>query len=359
MNDDQILSRYAATPLRVFDPFADDAMERFAHFLETVHMLNHRPVPERLRRETTAALRFLTQSSRQQPIYFVATFFERASLHPGLSEARADTIARYGEEVFPQLTCPIFATRANGDVPAMLSAASGLPRDYFVDAPGRPELYHKLFLLTEVSHCGFLARIRQDAALIAQVGCALELRILIEAVGDFEAIAAFRMLNGRQAAHDEGSVLRATRTIATFLGERADAYRYIPGLTLAFERGGLRRAGQTVSQLRQSVDAARNLFGRVTGSLKRRALGNKRTLLRNLAGAIQANLSSKQGIGRLGDNLTRDLLQAFPEAVDIVLGEPYQRSVSGRDTDALLTLPGVPCNFPILARKNGRPAAGI
>lgn len=359
VNDEQLLSSYAGAPLRVFDPFAEDAIERFTHFLETVRMLNHRPVPERLRRETATALRLLTQSSRYEPTYFVATYFERATLHPGLAEARADTIARYGEEVFPQLTCPVFASRANGDVPAMLSAASGLPRDFFIDAPGQPERYHDLFLLTEVSHCGFLARIRQNATLVAQIRSAGELRILIEAVGDFEAIAAFRRLEGSYGVLDEADVLRATRIVAMFLTERADAYTYIPALTLAFEGGEMQRAGQSVAQLRRSVDAARYLFDRFTGSLDRRPYRHKRTLLRDLADTIEAALAVGPGFGQSGDDLALDLLRAFPDAVDVLLGEPSVRTESRRYPKALLTLPGVPLASRTHIRKHGRPATGI
>jgi len=342
---ERLLGEYAGTALRLFDPYAANAVERFTRFLRSVPMQNQRPVPAAIARETRAAFAFMHSATRREPTYFVATYFDKLTISPGMDPHRARIIAEYGEEVVPQRTCPVFATHAGADASALLSTASGLSADYFRDAPGRPERLHEIFLLTEASHCGFLARYREQAELLQNLSSIRASRVVIEAIGDYEAIAAFRMLHGDNQRVDEADVLEATRIVAMFLNDRPTAYTCIPALVLAFERHGINHGVRQLETLESAVDGARTEFRALTAGAINGQQAGFTERLSALASSLESRLREKSDVGDEEAFYRRQLLRGFPEAVAILTGQVGRRDRAPRATDSLVTLPGLPKCF--------------
>jgi hypothetical protein len=338
-DDAALLSRYAGTPIRLFDPFAADTEWDFRRFLGVVPMANGRPLPHRAALDTASSLAMLRRATAPSaPSYFVATYFQSIAT-AGLTRARRDSLrARYGEDLFPQRTCPVFASPGNADVSEMLSTASGLAPGFFRDSPGSRSAYHRLFLLTEVSHCGFLARLPDQQALLAQLRTNHELQTFLEALGDHEATIVFRRERAAEDAPDEADVLAAARVVAMFVRRRESAYTAIPGWLLAFERYGVARSAQRPAGIAAAVDEARRAFRRVTATVA--APQDDRETLRRLAAVLRQAMHD--GTLRREDHSddAHVLLQRFPEAVTVVLGEARTPRRRGGTSPALLTLPG-------------------
>jgi hypothetical protein len=338
------LSFFADTPVRLFDPFAPDTAAEFREFLSTTPMLNDRPMPSRAVRETSSALTMLQQRVHfKEPTYFVATNFEKTPLAPQPALRRRALAKHYGELLYPQKISPVFASHADAGVPSMLSAATGLAPGYFYNSPGSRENFHTLFLLTEASHCGFLNRYQAHETLPAGIETVADLRAVIEAVGDYEATAAFRSLQPVGNKPDEADVLKAARLVAMFLNDRVSAYTCIPALTIAFEAAGIVEGANRLAQIAQDVADARAIF-RILGGKARQGQAGP-ALLRNIASAVSAALCAEASHADTRPSLTLELLARFPAAVAVVRGtdDPSARAVwqQQRPASPLLTLPGV------------------
>lgn len=346
--DGDWLSRAAGTPTRLFDPFAPGVEAEFRQFLATVPMVNQRPLPPRAARETGAALALLRRAAPPtEPTYFVAIDVGRLATATLTPAQRAALRARYGEDVHPQRVCPVFASRAGADVPALLSAATNLAADWFRTTPGDAAAYHRLFLLTEASHCGFLARMDAWGPLLQHLETPQDLRAFIEALGDYEAIIAFRRTQAVPRAVDEGEVLEAARTLGLFLAPRVTAYAQIPGLMDAFERYGVARSAARLREITLAVEAARGEFRRLQADVGSLPPGPDQ--LRVLARAVGDRLHHDGMADTPSAELARTLLARFPAAAAIIVndtgaaaGAPARRLAAAPQTrgQALLTLPG-------------------
>jgi hypothetical protein len=338
------LSFFAGTPVRLFDPFAPGTASEFREFLNTIPMLNDRPIPPRAVRETCLALAMLQQCLQvKEPTYFVASNFEKTPIAPHSATHRRALMEHYGELLYPQAVAPVFASHADADVASMLSAATGLAPAYFRDSPGSRENFHTLFLLTEASHCGFLNRYQAHKMLLATVESVDALRVVIEAIGDYEAISAFRFI---QAAGDrpvEADVLRAARVIAMFLDDRASAYTCIPALLIAFGENGITYSVKRLAQIAQDVADARAKF-----RLLRRGAASKPgspALLQDMASVVTKSLRAMALQNTTRSSLQYELLAQFPAAVAVVLGTDnapsWPDSRQRLPATPLFTLPGV------------------
>lgn len=339
--NERALSLYCGTAVRVFDPFAPDTAPEFADFLETVPMRNDRPMPARAIAETRSALAGLCAAMQcPEPTYFVATNLEKSVFAPQPARKRHALAARYGEALYPQVVAPVFASHAGAGVPAMLSAATGLAPAFFADSPGSRDGYHRLFLLTEASHCGFLARYRGDEDGPDSFDSVDSLRAVIEALGDYEGIAAFRCL---QPDGDEASVLEAARIAAMFLRERPSAYTCIPALTIAFDEYGIDEGIRRLPGILREVAEARSRFRDVLSGFHAGRPGPVQ--LTNLASALQTALAADLSCDPACSSFQYDLLSRFPAAAAILAGGGDPASLRGDDrrrhAPRLMTLPGI------------------
>lgn len=343
--DAATLSLYADTPLRLFDPFKPDVADEFADFLATDPMSNQRPLPARAIRDTCSALRMsLAHTPGCQPTYFVATNLEKMALAPLSAHRRARLEARYGEALYPQSIGPVFASHADADVPAMLHAATGLDAGYFARAPGNRDRLHALFLLTEASHCGFLARCSTHADSLRPMNSVADLRAVFEAVGDFEAVSAFRIMNRDKTGCDEADVLEASRVLAMFLSETVSAYTTIPAMSIAFEEcgivGGIRKLPEMTNEVIRVRQRVRSMVRTLRCGRVCRDPIEYLDLVRKAAGLVLADWSP----GGTNDSaVARTLLSQFDAAVSVIrnAGSERDSGSSGRPrARMLLTLPG-------------------
>lgn len=335
---DASLSAYAEAGIRLFDPHQRGVDDEFREFLHEIPMTNLRPVPEKLVTETATALTLYRRPHvRPSPAYFVATNFDK-SINALFSPREKSTVRlRYGEDIYPQVICPVFASHAGRNSADLLSEASGLPAAYFASAPGSRDNYHYLFLLTEASHCGFLARTIYDPTLRGALRNADELRAVLEGIGDFEASALFHNHRPPRRYADEADVLFAARVLAMFLRERTSAYTAIPALTLAYLEHGIIDGSTRIAALQQDVAAARLRFRKIAGA-SRRLDTSRPEVLAALAEKIERTLRAERHSVSADPRTTR-LLALFPAAVRTLQGQaPVGLPRPGRP--ALETLPG-------------------
>jgi hypothetical protein len=139
---DEWLSSVAETPIRLFNPTRSGVEDRFESFMKHTTMINGRHVPQSLASDLAARIRFYRRlSSPSGPIYFVASYVDRLDALFATGSARAGD-DRYGEPVYPQAVCPIFAAHSDASVPEMLATATGLPEELFARAPGDRDRLH-------------------------------------------------------------------------------------------------------------------------------------------------------------------------------------------------------------------------
>jgi hypothetical protein len=238
--------------VRLFDLHDPGLMSSWPGFLATTPMQNNELLPASLQNRLTrvvANYRSLTPVGR--PAFFVATYFDV------LSE-RLLGGAGHDHSIFPMEVCPVFASGSDAAVSSLLAVASGLPDAVFVNAPGQPERYRYLFLQTEFSHCRFLAtaavqapeksslpaeaRERAGTAMVrlsfevgsrtytATLGTKQELRALVEAIGEVDAISMFTQQMPGRGARDEAEVLRFIRLLSLLATDGKSGYAAIPVL---------------------------------------------------------------------------------------------------------------------------------
>lgn len=316
------LAGLAGVPIHLFDLQSADVSSNFRMFLSEVPMTNDRPLPSALVDDTVASLSFLKSvTPADEPSYFVASYIQKTPLVARRDSARARYLQRYGEDVYPQQICPVFISRGDATVPRLLATAVNLPPDYFADVKGSVEGFDRLFALTEASHCGFIARELVQPTVIPGGLDQQGLRIILEALGDFEATEVFRAAApfGREEA-DEADVLFAARLLATFLLDRENAYTALPGLLYEYERLGVRAAHQEMDRILSSVRTARETVHAVLGPLE--ASGSPVPLA-----TVRARLAIARDDGLLHaeNELANRLIAALDPAIRLVEGERVAR----------------------------------
>jgi hypothetical protein len=236
--------------VRLFDLHDPGLMSSWPGFVATTPMLNDELLPASLQSRLTKVVetyRALTPVGR--PAFFVATYFDV------LSERLLSGVD-HESKILPMQVCPVFASGSDAAVSSLLAVASGLPDALFVNAPGQPERYRYLFLQTEFSHCRFLAAVQAPETIrltteagertgtvtaqlsfavgmrsyTATLGTRQELRALLEAVGEVDAISMFTQQMPSRSATDEGEVLRFTRLLSLLATDGKSGYAAIPVL---------------------------------------------------------------------------------------------------------------------------------
>ncbi|HET6629327.1 MAG TPA: hypothetical protein VFG91_06110 [Woeseiaceae bacterium] len=252
------LSSLAGVPIRIFELQAPDVSGQFRAFLSQVPMTNDRPVPGALIDDTVASLSFLKSATPAgEPSYFVASYLQKTPLVELSPASRQRYLERYGEAVYPQQVCPVFLDSAGASAATLLSTAVNLPSRYFSHVTGSPANFDRLFGLHEVSHCGFIARTLADPTMLPPALDRHGLRTVLEALGDFEAIAVYRGEKPAQAQADEADVLFASRLLATFLVNRYNPYTPIPALLHEYQRIGIDATHRQLDRITDSVNLAR------------------------------------------------------------------------------------------------------
>lgn len=319
------LSSLAGVPIRIFELQSPDVSVQFRGFLSEVPMTNDRPVPGTLIDDTVASLAFLKSATpADEPSYFVASWIHKTPLVALPPAARDRYLQRYGEIVYPQQVCPVFLDRANAGVSKLLSTAVNLPARWFTGVMGSAENYDRLFGLTEASHCGFIARELVNPTVIPRGVERRELRTLLEALGDYEAIAVFRATGAAEELADEADVLYAGRLLAMFLVERESPYTAIPALLHEYPRIGAQAAHREMDRIGRSVRLARET---VRATLDAGAPGIDPTQL-SLAD-IQVMVTRAEASGALAvhDPLAQALIADLPSALRLLQGDATQRTV--------------------------------
>lgn len=321
------LSALAGVPIQIFELQAPDISGQFRAFLAEVPMTNDRPVPAPLIDDTVASLGFIKSATpATEPSYFVASYIHKTPLVAIPESSRERYLKRYGEFVYPQQICPVFLDSADATVPTLLSTAVNLPSRYFIDVQGSAENFDRLFGLTEASHCGFIARELVEPTVIPRGISRRDLRTMLEALGDFEAIAVFRGMEYRPERADEADVLFASRLLATFLLERENPYTPIPALLHEYQRIGIHAAHRRMGRIQQSVGAAR----RVVQAALQQANASDPVSLADL----EATLRHAEAMGELAvdDALARTLIADLQPAVRLLRGDQSAITVPRRQT---------------------------
>ncbi len=321
------LSSLAGVPIRIFTLQAPDVSAEFRAFLADVPMTNDRPVPAALIDDTVASLAFLKSSTPpDEPSYFVASWIHKTPLVALPEVSRERYLERYGETVYPQQVCPVFLDRADADVARLLATAVNLPARWFTQVNGTAEAYDRLFGLTEASHCGFIAHELAHPTVIPAGLDRRELRIVLEAIGDYEAIAVFRAQGPHRELADEADVLYASRLLASFLVRRENPYTTIPALLHEYQRIGPAAAHRDLERIRHSVALAREAVHAVLAS---EAAGDPLRL--SLAGLEEA-LREARAEGRLApsDPLAGELIADLEPALRLLQGDVTVHTVPAR-----------------------------
>lgn len=257
------LSALAGVPIRIFELQSPDVSGQFRAFLSEVPMTNDRPVPGALIEDTVASLSFIRAATAAgEPSYFVASYIHKTPLVELSPASRDRYFERYGESVYPQQVCPVFLDSAGASAATLLSIAVSLPPRYFSHVTGSPANFDRLFGLTEASHCGFIARELAQPTVLPQGLDRHGLRTVLEALGDYEAIAVFRGVNAPEQA-DEADLLFASRLLATFLVERYNPYTPIPALLHEYQRIGIDASHRQLDRITDSVNLARRTVRQV------------------------------------------------------------------------------------------------
>jgi len=280
-----------ATNVRLFQ-LHDPALEQeWADFLATTPMLDQRPLPAALQRRLRRTLQvYQSATSATEPAYFVATYFDKLSdsmfaprWASELDAARLPPSA--SGRVTPLATCPVFAGSRHTSAADLLALASGLPAGLFTGVSGSSERFDELFLLTEMSHCRFLAEFAANHLYAERPPCdeqpgesqvlqrclqfsvngngltvfvsnREELRAVVETVGDVEATTEFRHRRPRTSANDEADILRLVRLISLLTTDATTGYAAIPvmfkAVGAADETVDVRAALATAYRLRRA-----------------------------------------------------------------------------------------------------------
>lgn len=329
------LSALAGVPIRIFELQAPDVSAQFRSFLSEVPMTNDRPVPNALIDDTVASLTFLKSATpADEPSYFVASYIHKTPLVALPPASRERYLKRYGETVYPQRVCPVFLDRANASVPKLLSTAVSLPARYFTNVVGSADNYDRLFGLTEASHCGFIARELINPVIPPGLQ-RRELRTLLEALGDHEAIAVFRATGVASGLADEADVLYAARLLAMFLLERRSPYTPIPALLHEYRRIGVGAAHRQLERIEGSVSLARDT---VRAALAADAPGIDPSTL-SLA-QVQALLLLAKARGALAvdDPLATRVMADLEPAMRLLQGDSTALTVPGHAASENITL---------------------
>lgn len=314
------LSALAGVPIQIFELQAPDVAGQFRAFLSEVPMTNDRPVPGVLIDDTVASLSFMKSATPAgEPSYFVASYIHKTPLVALPPSSRERYLERYGESVYPQQVCPVFLDSAGASSATLLSTAVNLPARYFSNVTGTPDNFDRLFGLTEASHCGFIARELAQPTVLPPGLDRHDLRTLLEALGDFEAIAVFRGTNPAPDEADEADVLFAARLLSMFLVERYNPYTPLPALLHEYQRIGIDAAHRQLPRITDSVNLARRTV-RQTLAEGPSGLDTARLSLTE----IQALLLKAEADGELEleNPLASVLIADLQSAVRLLQGDP-------------------------------------
>lgn len=339
------LAGLAGVPIHLFDLRSAEVSHNFRSFLSRVPMTNDRPLPAALVEDTAASLAFLKAlTPPDQPSYFVAAYIQKTPFVARPEADRTRYLQRYGEDVFPQQVCPVFISRGDATVPRLLSSAVNLPSTWFRNVEGRTEALDQLFALTEASHCGFIARELVQPTVLPDGLTSRQLRVILEALGDFEATEVFRATSNRSGA-DEADVLFAARLLAMFLLDRENAYTPLPALLYEYERIGVASAHRDMERILRSVRLARHTV--------RTALGlgpvDSSVSLAVVRDRLQAARS--EGLLKTGNPLSDGLIASLEPAMHLAQGGRVSRDFwhdaaapagTIRQPRLLVTLTGAP-----------------
>ncbi len=312
------LSSLAGVPIQIFELQAPDVSGQFRAFLAEVPMTNDRPVPGMLIDDTVASLSFLKSATPAgEPSYFVASYIHKTPLVALSPDSRQRYLERYGEIVYPQQVCPVFLDSAGAGVATLLSTAVNLPPRYFSRVTGSADNFDRLFGLTEASHCGFIARELVQPTVLPPGLERRELRTVLEALGDFEAIAVYRGIDPAPHA-DEADMLFASRLLATFLVERHSPYTPIPALLYEYQRIGIDATHRELERITASVSLARRTVRQVL-AMGPSGLDTARLSLAEM----QAILAGAATAGELAveDPLASRLIADLPAALRLLQGD--------------------------------------
>lgn len=308
------LSTVSGVGIQLFDLHEAAAVDQYRRFLSEARMLNGRPVPRRLIDDMTASLAFFRSGLQYaDPIYFVASYADRTPFLNDDPQSLAAYRSRYGEPIWPTMGCPVFSSQGSASTAAMLAAATGLAENIFRKSPGGVSQYDLLFTLTEASHCRFLAGIDHDPTVGALTTSEYRVRVLLEAVGDFEATREFRRQHPANDAQDEAAVLSAARLLAMLLKDDVNHYSAIPVMVLSFDTVGLEAGMSAVADAADKVAIARAVF-REAVSIDH--WDPAAPPLAAMAGDVDRYLASDAPV----DATVRVLLQQFPAAVARIQG---------------------------------------
>ncbi len=311
----------AGVPIRVFDLQADGVSQAFREFMLTVPMTNARQVPLALIDDVVASVSFVKAATpAAMPAYFVAAYIQKTPFVAMADADRVRYLKRYGETVYPQRECPVFVSQSSASVSQLLGTASSLPASYFEQVTGDARFFDRLFALTEVSHCGFIARELVQPTVLPSSIESHELRTILEALGDYEASVLVRSIPRDGSAADEVDALFAARLLAMFLLERESPYTAVPALVLEYQRSDVRDVHRRLRPIMRSVRLARQA---VRSELEAR--GELKTNV-SLA-TLERILKEAEGAGRLAvdDPLAESLIAALDTAVVLLQGDVSAR----------------------------------
>jgi hypothetical protein len=324
--------------VRLFDLHDPALMSSWPGFLATTPMLNDEPLPPLLQSRLAKVVEtYQALTPVGQPAFFVATYFD-------LLSERLLAGVEHESNIFPMQVCPVFASGSDAAVSSLLAVASGLPDALFVNAPGQPERYRYLFLQTEFSHCRFLAMVggpekirltaesgaRPDTVsahlsfdvgmrtYTATLGTKQELRALLEAVGEVDAISMFTQQMPSRSATDEAEVLRYTRLLSLLATDSKSGYAAIPVLFPLLSEGAdeFPAAGTRSVPVADALDLAyrvREAFRLIVPF----PIRDTDELLRAKLAVMQALAAGGEYLA--GDERIRSLLNQFVNGSDLLL----------------------------------------
>ncbi len=331
----------AGVPIQVFDLQDVGVSEAFRDFMLTVPMTNARQVPLPLINDVVATLSLVKATTpAAMPSYFVATYIQKTPFVAMADTARSRYLERYGEAVYPQRECAVFLSSSSASVSRLLSTASNLPTHYFDQVKGDARSFDRLFSLTEVSHCGFIARQLVRPTVLPSTVEKDDLRTIIEALGDYEASVVARSTPSPGADADEVDALFAARLLAMFLQKRENPYTAVPALILEYQHRDASEVHHSLGPIMRSVRLARRA---VRSELKARGEMNTNVSLATL----ERIMKEAYGAGSLAvdDPLAESLIAALDSAIALLRGDVSTRvfpafSPQSGESRELLTLGG-------------------
>lgn len=329
LHSPQVLSQLAGTSVRLFDARASDRLTRFRRFLSTATMRGGGALPSTLVDDTAAAVRlYLSTLGTGEPVYFVGSYVDKVLTFD--ADERRYYAARYATQVTLPTTCPVFVAAGTATTAELLARAANLPVALFEQAAGSSARLHRLFVLTELSHCGFLAHGIEHPGLRGAIDSAYALRALLESIGDYEATALFREEQPARPGPDEADLLFAARVLSLFLSERAGPYAAVPPMMALLQAHGLAEGSQQLGRARAAVTEARRGFWHELA--RYRGIETASLPLAEM-GAALASAAEREA-----DPLTASLLRYFPIALEVLAIS--QRPVTPARIAAAGWLPG-------------------